>query len=145
MLIPPSPPSASPIGLADIYGIDIEAEYASDTWAATRLGMTRKRQPYQISFEQVTQPWLRTAVKRWLRLRLGSGITFGTVAVDLRSMIWFSRFLNERLPGSVDEQQPHADTSRTTSPGSSPRIWLPTPRALTSSVCAPSSKLVDVT
>ena len=90
--------------LADIYGIDIEAEYASDTWAATRLGMTRKRQPYQISFEQVTQPWLRTAVKRWLRLRLGSGITFGTVAVDLRSMIWFSRFLNERLPGSVDER-----------------------------------------
>jgi integrase len=90
--------------LADIHGIDIEAEYASDTWVATRLGIAQKRQPYRISFEQVTQPWLRTAVKRWLRHRIGSGITFGSVCVDLRSMIWFSRFLNERLPGSADER-----------------------------------------
>jgi len=131
--------------LADIYGTDIEAEYASDTWVATGLGMTQKRQPYRISFGQISQPWLRTAVKRWLRLRLGSGITFGSVSVDLRSMIWFSRFLNERLPGSADErmiERRHLEDYLS---------WLvashlaPTPRAPTSSVCAPSSKPADVT
>jgi integrase len=90
--------------LADIHGIDIEAEYASDSWVATRLGMVQKRQPHSISFDKVSQSWLRAAVKRWLRHRLGSGITFGSVAVDLRAMIWFSRFLDERLPGSNDER-----------------------------------------
>jgi integrase len=90
--------------LADIRGIDVEAEYASDSWVASRLGMVRRRPPHTISFAGVSQPWLRTAVKRWLRHRLGSGITFGSVAVDLRSMIWFSRFLDERLPESKNEQ-----------------------------------------
>jgi hypothetical protein len=51
----------------------------------------------------MTQPRLRAAVKRWARLRLGSGKTFGTVHVDARAMLWFSRFRTRRDPGTGDE------------------------------------------
>jgi integrase len=79
--------------LSDIGGIDIDAEYATDVWQAKRLGIPRARSPHQIRFDDISQPWLRTAVKRWARLRLGSGKTFGTVSVDTRAMVWFSRYL----------------------------------------------------
>ena len=90
--------------LSDLGGIDLEAEYTSDVWVASRLGIARHRQPYQIRFDQISQPWLRESVKRWLRLRLGSGKSFGTVAVDVRSMIWFSRFMAGHLPDALDER-----------------------------------------
>lgn len=90
--------------LADVGGIDLEVEYASDLWVAARLGITVRRQPHQIRFDQIAQPWLRDAVKSWIRLRLGSGNGFGTAGVDVRSMIWFSGFLAERLPGAADER-----------------------------------------
>jgi len=79
--------------LSDIGGIDIDAEYASDVWQAKRLGILRTRSPHQIRFDEITQRWLREATKRWARLRLGSGKAFGTVAVDTRAMVWFSRYL----------------------------------------------------
>ncbi|MEJ7800894.1 MAG: tyrosine-type recombinase/integrase [Ilumatobacter sp.] len=79
--------------LSDIDGIDIDTEYATDVWHAKRLGIVVTRSPHQIRFDGITQPWLRVAVKRWARLRLGSGKTFGTVSVDTRAMDWFSRYL----------------------------------------------------
>jgi integrase len=79
--------------LSDIGGIDIDAEYAADVWQAKRFGIIRTRSPHQIRFDEISQPWLRAAVKRWARLRLGSGKTFGTVSVDTRAMVWFSRDL----------------------------------------------------
>ena len=79
--------------LTDIGGIDIDAEYATDVWQASRLGIIRTRSPHQIRFDEISQPWLRVAMKRWARLRLGSGKTFGTVSVDTRAMAWFSRYL----------------------------------------------------
>ena len=82
--------------LSDLGGIDIDAEYASDIWVAARLGIHVTRSPNQTRFDTITQPWLRAAVKRWARLRLGSGKTFGTVHVDARAMLWFSRFLARR-------------------------------------------------
>jgi len=82
--------------LIDLAGIDIETEYARDIWVAARLGITVSRSPHQTRFDHITQPWLRTAVKRWARLRLGSGKTFGTVHVDVRALLWFSRFLAGR-------------------------------------------------
>jgi len=79
--------------LSDIGGIDIDTEYATDVWQAKRLGIVMTRSPHQIRFDEITQPWLRVAVKRSARLRLGSGKTFGTVSVDTRAMVWFSRYL----------------------------------------------------
>ncbi len=89
--------------LSDLDGIDVEAEYATDIWAAARLGIHVTRSPNQTRFDTIAQPWLRAAVKRWARLRLGSGKTFGTVHVDVRAMLWFSRFLAERHPAPGDE------------------------------------------
>lgn len=82
--------------LSDVGGIDVEAEYATDDWVAARLGVHVTRSPNQIRFDTISQSWLRAAVKRWARLRLGSGKTFGTVSVDARAMLWFSRFLAGR-------------------------------------------------
>lgn len=89
--------------LNDLGGIDVETEYASDVWAAARLGIHVTRSPNQTRFDTIHQPWLRAAVKRWARLRLGSGKTFGTVHVDARAMLWFSRLLAGRDPGTGDE------------------------------------------
>ena len=89
--------------LSDLGGIDIEAEYASDLWVASRLGIKVTRSPAQTRFDTIDQPWLRAAVKRWARLPLGSGKTFGSVHVDVRAMLWFSRFLTRRDPRAPDE------------------------------------------
>ena len=89
--------------LSDLGGIDIEAEYASDVWVASRLGIKVTRSPAQTRFDTIDQPWLRAAVKRWARLRLGSGKTFTSVHVDVRAMLWFSRFLARRDPRASDE------------------------------------------
>ena len=89
--------------LTDLGGIDVEAEYASDIWIAARLGIHVTRSPNQTRFDTITQPWLRTAVKRWAHLRLGSGKTFGSVHVDARAMLWFSQFLARRDADVNDE------------------------------------------
>ena len=89
--------------LSDLGGIDVEAEYASDIWVAARLGIGVVRSPNQTRFDTIPQPWLRKAVKRWARLRLGSGRTFGTVHIDAKAMVWFSRFLTTRDPNSASE------------------------------------------
>ena len=62
--------------LSDLGGIDIEAEYASDVWGASRLGIKVTRSPAQTRFDTIEQPWLRAAVKRWARLRPGVGQDF---------------------------------------------------------------------
>ncbi|MCY4495497.1 MAG: hypothetical protein OXB92_16760 [Acidimicrobiaceae bacterium] len=89
--------------LSDLGGIDIEAEYASDIWVASRLGIKVTRSPAQTRFDAIDALWLRAAVKRWARLRLGSGKTYRSVHVDVRAMLWFSRFLTRRDPRAVDE------------------------------------------
>jgi integrase len=89
--------------LSDLGGINIDVEYASDVWVAARLGIHVSRSPNQTRFDTITQSWLRTALKRWARLRLGSGKTFGTVHVDVRAMLWFSGFLARCEPDAADE------------------------------------------
>lgn len=89
--------------LIDLGGIDVDAEYASDIWVAARLGIHVTRSPNQTRFDTISQPWLRDVVKRWARLRLGSGKTFGTVHIDARAMFWFSRFLDRHEPAAGDE------------------------------------------
>jgi hypothetical protein len=55
-------------------GIDTDAEFARDTWRAAALGArpSPKKVP-PIRFDHIPQPWLRDAVKRACRYRLGAG------------------------------------------------------------------------
>ncbi len=82
--------------LAD--GADAETEFASDIWRARVLGTPQSRPPHQIRFDGISQPWLRAAVKRCSRFRLGAGKAFGSVSIDERALRWFSRFLAEQHP-----------------------------------------------
>jgi len=88
--------------LAD--GCDAETEFASDTWRADVLGMPQSRPPHTIRFDGIAQPWLRDAIKRSSRFRLGAGKSFGTVSIDERALRWFSRFLTEQHPAVASAQ-----------------------------------------
>ena len=48
-----------------------EAEYPRDVWRMHRLGFDGRR---TLQFDRITQPWLRELAKRWVRLRLSSGL-----------------------------------------------------------------------
>lgn len=74
--------------------IDAEAEFARDTWRATVLGVRPSIKGITtIRFDHFDQPWLRAAVKRACRYRLGAGKAFGSVSIDERALRWFSLFL----------------------------------------------------
>ena len=77
-------------------GGTIDAEYAKDEWDAHVLGVTARRGHSTARFGAIRQPWLREAVKRWSRFRLGSGYAFVTVATGATSLARFSRFLHDR-------------------------------------------------
>lgn len=80
-------------------GIDAEAEFARDTWRAAALGArpSPKKVP-PIRFDHIPQPWLREAVKRACRYRLGAGKAFGSVSIDERALRWFAAFLHHHHP-----------------------------------------------
>jgi integrase len=79
-------------------GADAESEFARDLWRAAMLGLDTTRPPRTVSFEQISQPWLRTAAKRHARFRLGTGKRLSTIDIDARSIRYFSRFLTEHHP-----------------------------------------------
>lgn len=83
-------------------GTDAESEFARDVWRASVLGIPQARPPHQIRFDGLSQPWLRAAVKRSCRFRLGAGQAFGTVSIDERALRWFSRFLATEHPDVKD-------------------------------------------
>lgn len=88
--------------LRDGAGWDVE--YPRDIWRLHRLpGLTPSpgKPPHarmNLRFDRLTQPWLRTLVKRWARLRLSSGLSLGTVQNDLLGLTRFSTFLAESAP-----------------------------------------------
>ncbi len=79
-------------------GADAETEFARDIWRASMLGTPQTRHPQQIRFDGITQQWLRVAVKRCSRFRLGAGKAFGSVSLDERALRYFSVFLTEQHP-----------------------------------------------
>ena len=84
-------------------GTGWDAEYPRDTWRLDRLpGLTinaGKPSPRtRLRFGRISQPWLRTLVKRWSRLRLCSGLAVGTVVSDVQSLTRFSMFLAQAVP-----------------------------------------------
>jgi integrase len=80
-----------------------EVEYPRDVWRLDHLeGLTvnpANLQPRnRLRFDRITQPWLRALVKRWLRLRLCSGISVGTAVSDMAALTRFSQFLDTAAP-----------------------------------------------
>jgi integrase len=69
-----------------------EAEYPRDVWDLRRLGIpfsaTRR-----LRFDRIPQPWLRELAKRWVRWKLGTGISAGQAARDVGNLAAFAAFL----------------------------------------------------
>jgi integrase len=72
-----------------------EDEYAKDTWDAFRLGVPARRGRNIARFGVIEQVWLREAIKRWSRFRLGAGYAFSTIDSGAQSLARFSGFLTE--------------------------------------------------
>ena len=72
-------------------GTGWEVEYPRDVWRlhllpGVELGPGRPTERVHLRFDRITQPWLRELGKRWLRLRLSSGLSATTAkAVSTRS------------------------------------------------------------
>ncbi|MDQ3643752.1 MAG: tyrosine-type recombinase/integrase [Actinomycetota bacterium] len=83
---------------AEVGGAGVEGEYARDRWDARRLGVPVTVGHHSVSFERIPQPWLRTAVKTWARVRLVGGMSFGAFRRDTTAMSWFGGWLAEVHP-----------------------------------------------
>ena len=84
-------------------GIDAESEFARDVWRAAALGARPSGKGITtIRFDHFSQPWLRQAVKRACRYRLGAGKSFGSVSIDERALRWFATFLARHHPEVTD-------------------------------------------
>ena len=84
----------------------VEAEYAKDTWDAAVLGITARRGRSVARFGVIQQDWLRDAVKRWSRFRLGAGYSFSTIDSGAQSLARWSLFLAERPEVAVPPISP---------------------------------------
>ena len=85
-------------------GAGWETEYSRDVWRLARLpGLTLAPDQAAIRdsclrLDRITQPWLRELAKRWLRLRLSSGLAVTTVYLDTQALTVFSAFLAAVAP-----------------------------------------------
>lgn len=81
-------------------GCGWEVEYPRDVWRLHKLpGITtspgKPRPRNNLRFDRISQPWLRALGKRWIRLRLSSGLSADTVVADLAALTRLSSFLTE--------------------------------------------------
>jgi site-specific recombinase XerD len=82
-------------------GTGWEVEYPRDVWRLQRLpGLTSQpgralitQGRTQLRFDRINQGWLRSLAKRWVRLRLSSGLSIGTAHSDVAGLTRFSAFL----------------------------------------------------
>lgn len=85
-------------------GTGWDVEYPRDIWRLHRLpGLTpmpgkRLQAVINLRFDRLGQSWLRTLAKRWVRLRLSSGLSPSTVQSDVQGLRRFSTFLTESAP-----------------------------------------------
>ncbi|MFZ0192089.1 MAG: tyrosine-type recombinase/integrase [Streptosporangiaceae bacterium] len=71
-----------------------DAEYDRDTWQMHRLGFDGRQ---TLSFTGIPQPWLRELAKRWIRWRLGTGLSLEAGGGrPLRALARFASFLAAR-------------------------------------------------
>lgn len=81
-------------------GAGWESEFGRDVWRLERLpGITTPatatvpRPRVRLHFERIPQPWLRDLAKRWLRLRLTSGLSITAAHTGLDALVCFAGFL----------------------------------------------------
>jgi len=81
-------------------GTGWEIEYPRDVWRLHKLpGVTtasgRPCPRARLRFDRITQPWLREPGKRWMRLRLASGLSISAAKAGLDALTCFSQFLTQ--------------------------------------------------
>ena len=79
-------------------GTGWEVEYRRDVWRLHKLpGVAapsgRPCPRAQLRFDRIIQPWLRELGKRWMRLRLTSGVSIAAARAGLDALVCFSQFL----------------------------------------------------
>jgi integrase len=80
-----------------------EVEYHRDVWRLNKLpglkhSASRPRPRSHLRFDRITQPWLKELGKRWVRLRLISGLSVATAVTDVQVLTRFSEFLAVAAP-----------------------------------------------
>ncbi|TSD92837.1 site-specific integrase [Skermania sp. ID1734] len=79
-------------------GIGWEVEYPRDTWRLRNLGIDSPHA--HIRFDGIPQPWLKDLVKRWVRWRLGTGISAGQAYKCVKVLTRFGQFLTSPAGGA---------------------------------------------
>jgi integrase len=80
-----------------------ESLWELDAWPFTELPNAdlHSEQHGTIRFDQIAQPWLREAAKRWARARLLASTSPDTMRVYLRDLTVFSEWVADRAPDVV--------------------------------------------
>jgi integrase len=73
------------------FGSGWETEYPRDIWRLRNLGIDQPEAT--ISFERISQPWLKALVKRWARWQLATGLSASTAGTAVRVLTRFAGFL----------------------------------------------------
>ena len=108
----------------------LDALYAADTWSADELGVRAAAGHQTLSFDDISQPWLRQGAKRWALHRLALNHAFNTVVGGVLSFKRFSAFLTScQPPVSTPSAGRPRRTSSATSPGCASSPW-PSPPSL---------------
>ena len=80
-------------------GTGWEVEYPRDVWRLDHIGgltpnPSNLHPRNRLRFDRIEQLWLRQLAKRWIRLRLTSGMTVGTCVSSVRALTQFSVFFS---------------------------------------------------
>lgn len=76
-----------------LHGRGWEAEYPRGVWRLRNLGIEGPRAT--ISFDKISQPWLKDVTKRWTRWRLSTGLGPQQASYGATTLARFSTFLAE--------------------------------------------------
>jgi len=84
-------------------GAGWDSEYRRDTWRLAKLSglsLNAGQVPEHsvLRFDRIGQPWLRELAKRWIRLRMLSGISVETVGGNVQALTRLSEFLTITAP-----------------------------------------------
>ncbi|MGB3310358.1 MAG: site-specific integrase [Nodosilinea sp.] len=88
-----------------LFDINPEDEYLKDVWDCRRLGISPSvgKQSYTLNFTAISQPWLREAIKAFIKLSL-STLSYSSGLNKLGALNKFSVFLIKRHP-SIEPAQ----------------------------------------
>ncbi|MEU5763968.1 hypothetical protein [Nocardia sp. NPDC047648] len=90
-----------------------EYEYARDVWRLRRLGFTGTPEGWQLDFRRIDQPWLREAVKKFLRWRHDTGHSASGMHRDVLTLTRLGHALTECAgPAAAPEQFDRAVITR---------------------------------